>query len=624
MGHPSVDIRKMRLGELLVHRGLITPERLNEALQLQKMWGTRLGDVLLAKGWVKSFDLCKVFADYYDMPVANLMKFPPDRSLLEKDRYDDYLTRLYIPWRKEGNGIAVAVADPTDELLDELWERYGDGISFYVTSKFDIIWELQNVSREAFSEEAVFGLFQRHPRFSAIEVATVLQLLAGFGVVVGLFAALYWSFTVTLIAINTFFAFFLTATFLFKIYLYFIGSDRTIDISVSQAEIDSLRNEDLPVYTVLVPMFREPEVLPILAAALRKMDYPLSKLDVKLVLEEDDEITINAAKELNLEATFEIIRVPASQPRTKPKACNYALRFARGEYVTIYDAEDKPEPDQLKKVMAAFNKAAPEVVCIQAKLNYFNADENWITRLFTLEYTMWFDFFIAALDRLRIPIPLGGTSNHFKTKILKDMGVWDPFNVTEDADLGLRITQNGYKVATVPSTTYEEANTALGNWIRQRSRWLKGYMQTYLVHMRNPVRTYRMLGGRGFWGFQLFIGGTILSALSGPLLWAMFIYWLFTGTHAFDDYFPPVILYTSLFNLLFGNGYLVYLAALSSFRRRRYELLWTSFLMPFYWMMMSFAAYKGLWQLLYNPFYWEKTVHGLSKFTQVERQQALE
>src|SRR5664279_140422 len=253
------------------------------------------------------------------------------------------------------------------------------------------------------------------------------------------------------------------------------------------------------------------------------MDYPRSKLDIKLVLEADDAQTIEAAKALALEATFEIIRVPHSLPKTKPKACNYAIQMARGEYLTIYDAEDKPEPDQLKKAIVAFRKGGANTACVQARLNYFNAEENWLTRMFTLEYSLWFDMFLPALDRLSVPIPLGGTSNHFDLAKLRRVGAWDPFNVTEDADLGLRFAAMGYRVGIVNSVTYEEANSHLGNWIRQRSRWVKGYMQTWLVNMRDPIGLVRRVGVKGFLSLQFFVGGGILSGLAYPFMLIPFL-----------------------------------------------------------------------------------------------------
>ena len=298
-----------------------------------------------------------------------------------------------------------------------------------------------------------------------------------------------------------------------------------LDDQVTDAEVAALSDDDLPTYTILVPMFREPEVLPILAGAIRRLDYPLAKLDVKLVLEEGDQETIDAAKRLGLESIFEIVRVPPSQPQTKPKACNYALSFARGELLVIYDAEDKPEPDQLKKAVVGFRKSPENTACLQARLNYFNADENWLTRLFTIDYSLWFDFMLPALDYLKMPIPLGGTSNHFRTEVLRELRAWDPYNVTEDADLGVRLTQEGYRVGVINSTTFEEANVSVGNWIRQRSRWLKGYMQTYLVHMRRPVHLFRSLGPSPFLGFQFFVGGNIVAGLGAPVFWGIYAVW---------------------------------------------------------------------------------------------------
>ena len=218
--------------------------------------------------------------------------------------------------------------------------------------------------------------------------------------------------------------------------------------------------------------------------------------------------------------------MPPSQPQTKPKACNFALRFARGEYLVIYDAEDRPEPDQLRKVVATFRRAPPNTACLQCRLNYFNANENWLTRMFTLDYSLWFDQVLPGLERLNMPIPLGGTSNHFRIDVLRELRAWDPFNVTEDADLGIRLTQKGYRVGVVDSTTFEEASCQAGNWIRQRSRWIKGYMQTLLVHTRRPLHLIRSTGPLGFLGFVFFIGGTVLSGLLNPIFWALYLVWL--------------------------------------------------------------------------------------------------
>jgi cellulose synthase/poly-beta-1,6-N-acetylglucosamine synthase-like glycosyltransferase len=237
--------------------------------------------------------------------------------------------------------------------------------------------------------------------------------------------------------------------------------------------------------------------------------------------------------------------------------------------------------------------------------------------MFTLDYALWFDQMLPGLERLNIPIPLGGTSNHFKIDVLRELHAWDPFNVTEDADLGMRLTQRGYRVGVVDSTTFEEASCQAGNWIRQRSRWIKGYMQTFLVHTRRPLHLLRTTGPLGFLGFVFFIGGTVLSGLLNPVFWALYLIWLALATSGFDPVFPQFLLFLSLFNLLAGNGAFIFLLMLAPIRRGWLHLVPYSLSVVGYWVLISIASYKGLWQLLRNPFYWEKTQHGVSKHAEL-------
>jgi cellulose synthase/poly-beta-1,6-N-acetylglucosamine synthase-like glycosyltransferase len=290
----------------------------------------------------------------------------------------------------------------------------------------------------------------------------------------------------------------------------------------------------------------------------------------------------------------------------------------------IYDAEDRPEPDQLRKVVATFRKSSANTACLQCSLSYFNFSENWLTRMFTLDYGLWFDQMLPGLDRLNIPIPLGGTSNHFKIDVLRELHGWDPFNVTEDADLGVRLTQKGYRVGIVDSTTFEEASCHTGNWIRQRSRWMKGYMQTLLVHTRRPLRFMRTIGPLGFLGFIFFIGGTVLSGLLNPMFWMLYIAWMIAAINGLDAIFPEPLLFLSLFNLLAGNGALMFLNMLAPIRRGWLNLIPYSLTAFGYWVILSIATYRGLWQLLRNPFYWEKTHHGVSRHVTRELARARE
>jgi len=600
-----------------VDAGLLTADQVEEALRNQTKWGSRFGDVVLAMGWVKPQSFYRELARHFDLEFVDLVKEPADPALFNAREYQDYAQHLYVPWRKEKEILWIATAEPGSSHLLNGWGKRPN-TRFIVTSKFDVLWELQRIAGPDFSQLAVFELAKTDPEHSAQVVVTRRQKYAAVALLLlaAVFFALFplWA----AITLNALVNLMLFCTFAFRTGLCWISSSGNEGVVIEEEEVTALRDAELPEYTVLVPMYKEPEVLPILAAALRKMDYPRSKLDIKLVLEEGDLETIAAAKAQAMDATIEIVRVPYSEPRTKPKACNYALLLARGKYLTIYDAEDKPEPDQLKKAVLAFRKLGQKTACVQAHLNYFNAKENWLTRMFTLEYTLWFDMFLPALDRLKVPIPLGGTSNHFDLAKLREVGGWDPFNVTEDADLGLRFAALGYHVGVVNSVTYEEANSRLGNWIRQRSRWIKGYIQTWLVNMRHPLRLFRRVGLRGFCSLQLFIGGSIIAGLVQPWLLVPFLMWILTKTLAFDPLFPPAVLIVSVLNLTLGNACLIYVSMLAAAKRRYFWLVPVALMAPAYWMLQAVAAYKALWQLVTRPFYWEKTTHGISRFTKVE------
>ncbi len=383
----------------------------------------------------------------------------------------------------------------------------------------------------------------------------------------------------------------------------------TVTIGADQAR--AYPASKLPVYTILVPAYREPEVLPHLLRAIAELDYPADRLDVLLLLEEDDDETYDAALTSAPPEYLRIVRVPYSEPRTKPKACNVGLELARGELVTIFDAEDRPEPLQLRRAAIAFQQVPSNVVCLQAKLAFFNHEQNIITNWFTTEYAMWFEQMLPGLVRQDAPIPLGGTSNHFRAAVLTELGGWDPFNVTEDADLGVRLHRFGYRTLVLDSVTLEEANSDAINWLKQRSRWYKGYLQTWLVHTRNPVSMSREIGFLSFLRFNLFVGGTPLLALFNPVLWALTLMW-FAGKLGFIAHlFPTWLYFIGLVCLVLGNFMFVYCNVVAAHATGITRLVTRAVLSPAYWLLMSLAAYKALIQLVVAPSFWEKTTHGL-------------
>jgi glycosyltransferase XagB len=364
--------------------------------------------------------------------------------------------------------------------------------------------------------------------------------------------------------------------------------------------------ETLPTYSIIAALYREAASVDGLLRAIERLDYPPEKLDVILAVEVDDEETQAAIANRTSRMPVTVVAVPAAGPRTKPKALNVALPFARGPFTVIYDAEDRPESDQLRHALEAFRTGGERLACVQARLCIDNTDDSWLTRLFTAEYAGQFDVFLGGLAALHLPLPLGGSSNHFRTAILRKIGAWDAYNVTEDADLGMRLARFGYRSTLIASTTYEEAPAALGPWLRQRTRWLKGWMQTWCVHMRNPMRLKRELGLRGFLSLQLIVGGNVLAALVHPLFTVAFIYAAMQGTSLW---------LTAIYGTSVLVGYIasVALGWLGLARRGLLAKAWALLLTPLHWLLLSLAAWRALYQLIVSPYTWEKTTHGLAK-----------
>lgn len=609
--------RHETLGEALVRKKICSPEQVEEALRYQEKYGGRIGWILLSLGYVSRLDLFeelkRVGCLRCDTDITRLIEKSDVRLLKEQDSFR-LLELEAIPHRLRGGKLTVVTAYPRRDILFEYFSRSFkmNAIEMIVVTNIDFIRMANHFFSEKYTFEAINQMLAKDPGRSASRVFTKGQVLV-LGVLIFLIlTGLYASPLNLMISITVFVQIFYAVSVAFKFLVGFTASKNEMKQPVTQDELSRLDEKNMPVYTILIPVFKEPEVIGTLVEGLKDIDYPKNKLDVIFLLEEIDTETLEAAKTARPPAHWRFLIIPDSQPRTKPKACNYGLFFAKGEYLVIYDVEDLPEPDQLKKAIVSFRKNPEEYVCFQGQLNYFNKDENFLTRMFTLEYSYWFDYMLPGLDRLRLPIPLGGSSNHFKTARLKELLAWDPFNVTEDADLGMRASAKGLRVGVINSTTYEEADSKLKNWIRQRSRWIKGYLQTWLVYTRNPPQNMREVGLKNWLGFNLLIGGTCFTYLINPVLWVMFIAWVITMTTAFEPLFPPYVLYISLFSFLIGNSVMVHLAMLAVFRRRYWGLLPYALLNPVYWVLHSVAAYKALWELFAKPFYWQKTKHGLT------------
>jgi hypothetical protein len=512
-------------------------------------------------------------------------------------------------------------------------------VTLHVTSADAIKEAIDQGYTELHADRALDELRERAPDESAYRVLYPWQQYGIIIVLVAFLLLFLGDYPLSLIVLFTVINVVYFGLNLFKFYLSFLGFQGSrSEVTIRTEDIEKLDDAVCPVFTLFVPVYRDAEMLPHLIRNLHRLDYPKDKLDIKILMEEMDDETLGAARRLGLFGEpemimesmssdeyreylkpFEPIIVPDADIKTKPRACNYGLQRARGGFCVIFDAEDDPDPDQLKKAVLAFSHVDRDCVCLQSRLNFYNPKDNVLTRWFTLEYSYWYDFYLHGVDRIGAPIPLGGTSNHFRTKALRDLGGWDPYNVTEDADLGIRIARKKLRTSMLNSYTYEEANTKWWNWIRQRSRWIKGYIQTYLVHMRHPRELRADLGWRKFALFQLTLGSSVFVVLINPILWltaALAI--LIPGVFPFLLFYP--LAYVCLFNLVIGNAFFIITQVIAAVKEREYSLIPFALLVPIYWALMSIAAWKGAIQLLTKPFYWEKTQHGISKSDRQERQ----
>ncbi|WP_369807180.1 glycosyltransferase [Ancylobacter radicis] len=370
----------------------------------------------------------------------------------------------------------------------------------------------------------------------------------------------------------------------------------------------------LPRYSLIVPLYREARVVPQLIEALLAIDYPREKLQILLVIEPDDAETATALLAQKLPAHVEIITAPDLGPRTKPKALNAALAFARGGLIGVYDAEDQPDPLQLRRVCTRFRLTGdPRLGCVQAQLAIDNLDDGWITRQFAAEYAGHFDVLLPMLGANGMPFPLGGTSNHFRREALESIGAWDPHNVTEDADLGVRLARRGWHMAVIASTTDEEAPRRFRAWLRQRTRWYKGWMQTLLVHARQPRRLVREAGPGAALALFVQLAGGVGAALVHPFFLLAVLCDLTATTPAPPSTALALVDGLGVTVLTVGYASALLVTGLGMRRRGLPGMARTLALMPLYWLMMSLAAWRAVLQLIVAPQHWEKTDHGLAR-----------
>lgn len=531
--------------------------------------------------------------------------------------------QLY-PFMKDGKTYVASNTPFIDKsILDNVLSFTGRaGYQLVITSPHQIRTALQNMYYIEFSTVAEGSLRYSNIAMSAsppaiLRLARVI-LIAATLVLVGIFV-LPGNFLLTLFLLINVLYIYLNGL-RFATFIRSITKKDQVSVSIAPSDLRALDDASLPRYTVLIPLRFEAAMAARLVKRIAALNYPKSKLQVLFLMGVDDSSTADALIKQGIDGNqatgnvseynyyMSIVRVPKVQVDTKPLVCNYGLRFATGDFTVVYDAEDKPEPDQLKKAVLGFQQTTLDTICLQGKLNFYNTRKNLLTKFFSLEYGMWYNYFLPGLQSIGSPVPLGGTSNHFVTNALRRTGEWDPYNVTEDADLGMRIYRGGHQTRILDTYTYEEATSTIRAWLKQRSRWEKGFLATLIVHLRHPITLYRELGGRKFiYAVTVFFGNFYMPFIN-PLLWTLTILWLF-NIFSFGS-LPLYVWLPAVINLIIGNLVHIAMHFTAALRLKRHDLAPLALFMPLYWLLISAATFVAGWELLTKPYQWNKTAHG--------------
>ena len=598
---------RLPIGQILLRHKVLTDTQLSRAVELQHRLRLPLGDVCVAEGLASRRQILDALSEQRGLQRIDLDRQLPDRRLLDLRPARFWLQHRAVPRAQLGRQLLVATARP--EALDALQAGLAGCTDHLLPSLADEHQVLDFIARHcekelasgastrvpaAFSCRSLFAR-NRQPVWLAAAMALTLLFFAAPGAV---FTALT---AASVLSMLLFLGLRAAGGFAF-LFLPPKAPPRP-----EGQPPEPLR---LPRISVMVPLFREEQMASRLIRRLSRLTYPPPLLDVLLVLEEHDAVTRRTIETCDLPDWMRVVEVPAhGSLTTKPRAMNYALDFCKGDIIGVWDAEDAPAPGQLEQVARGFHQAGPEVACLQGVLDYYNPRSNWLSRCFTLEYACWFRIIMPGLERLGLVLPLGGTTMFIRRHALEALGGWDAHNVTEDADLGIRISRAGLKTQMLNTTTYEEANCRPWPWVRQRSRWLKGFMVTYLVHMRRPARLLRELGLRRFLGLNAFFLGTLGHFLLAPFLWSFWLV-LFGLPHPGPELLPvPVQQGAALLMLLFEALSAATGIAAATAAGRRWLIPWVP-LMPFYYPLGVLAAYKALYELIWRPFFWDKTAHG--------------
>ncbi|MEM6941980.1 MAG: glycosyltransferase family 2 protein [Pseudomonadota bacterium] len=599
------------LGRYLIEAGVISTQDLLHALDLQRYVDAPLGEILIAEGLVASQDVMQALARQHRTRLVDLQEAPPQLELATRLPAPLCLAFTVVPWSSLGDTLLVATSRP--HLFDDMTKALGPSgqtILPVIADEHDIQAQITRL----YGRELAHRAATRVPAISSCRTWDIetrkralcaLVLLGMLGLACALYPLAMLTAIVLLAVVTLIMTTILKAAALWA---------QVIQTSPAHVSVPSMiLPYRLPRVSMLVPLLREKEIAGHLIERLEKLTYPKSLLDVILVLEEGDHVTRQTLSETKLPNWISVVEVPqANSLKTKPRALNYALDFCRGSIIGVWDAEDAPERDQLEKVVSRFRVAPEKVACLQGMLDYYNPRANWLARCFTIEYATWWRMLLPGVARLGLVIPLGGTTLFFRRHALEKLHGWDAHNVTEDADLGMRLARAGYVTELLPTVTHEEANCRFWPWIRQRSRWLKGFLITWCVHMRNPLQLLADLGWIRFLGVQTILLATVCQFLLAPFLWS---FWLALAgfAHPVEVTLGTPALWAMISLFIFAETLNLAMSLVAVSGKEHKHLIWCVFTLPFYFLFGAAAALKGGYEFVVRPFFWDKTEHGVSE-----------
>ncbi|MFK7881491.1 glycosyltransferase [Roseobacter sp.] len=604
------------IGHMLVERGKIASTDLDHALKIQGHVDAPLGEIMVSEGLLSKRDVLAALAEQCRAQGADLDLEPPSPKMASILPAEVCLRHGVVPWKRDDLRILVATSSPADfAALCQTMRRRGLSLFPVIVDELQIQSHINRLYGAELAQKAEvrvpevescrsWGVQGKNRLFWAS--ALCLTILAA------LIWAPLWTFTVAVLwAVLTLVMTTSMKAAAFAAQLRHKKPTRTANFDLQSAKFR------MPRVSVLVPLLKEKEIAGQLIKRLSKLTYPKSLLNIVLVLEEGDDLTRQTIAQTELPEWMSVIEVPgAGDLTTKPRALNYALDFCRGSIIGVWDAEDWPEADQIEQVVNRFNQAPKNVVCLQGVLDYYNSRTNWLSRCFTIEYATWWRVILPGIAKLGLVIPLGGTTLFFRRSALEELGGWDAHNVTEDADLGVRLARHGFVTELLPTVTHEEATSRAWPWVRQRSRWLKGFMITYFVHMRHPMQLKRDLGWKRFLGLQTIFLATFSQFAAAPLLWS---FWLtFTGaTHPVEITLGSHAIWILIGLFLFSELLSLAMGIFAVSGRSHRHLIPFVPTMMLYFTLGTAASYKALWEMVRAPFFWDKTQHGVSCQTDV-------